>query len=90
MEKDKLISALKKIGFKEHLGYYLKGSYKIFLEEDDFIECHKDFELLFKIKSVNLGTLLVVLQQYQIFHERYCYERVECIEETFDDDDSET
>lgn len=89
MEKNKLISVLKKIGFKETLGYYSKNNYKVSLDED-FIICHKDFELLFQIKSnVALATLLVMFQEYQIFHDRYCYERLEAIEEDFEDDDYE-
>ena len=89
MEKNKLILVLKKIGFKEHLGYYIKNDYKIFLE-DSFIVCHENFELIFQIKDdIELGTLLVILQQYQIFHERYCYEVLEGIEERFEEEEDE-
>jgi hypothetical protein len=49
-----------------------------------YIECICEDKLLFKIgDDVSVGTLIVILQEFGIIHERYIYERVDAIKEEF-------
>jgi len=52
------------------------------------IICLKDNTIVFQLPfKISLGTLLVVCQEFGIIHERYIYERVYVIEETFEENE---
>ena len=92
----KLINTLTKLGFKlQENGTYLGESARrnpreekiVFSFEHHYLICKAGQSVLFSIlfENLSVGTLLVILQEYGIFHERYVYERVDGIEETFED-----
>lgn len=65
---------------------------------DNKIACFQGITLIFQVPlTIDLGTFLVLTQEFGIIHERFIYERVEGIEEEFldgtwedDEDDEDT
>ena len=51
---------------------------------EENIACFKNDRLIFQVPfSIDLGTFLVLVQEFQIIHERFIYEKVEVIEDEF-------
>ena len=93
-----LIKTFTKLGFKlQEDGTYLGESANrnprneevMFSFEHHYLICKTGQTVLFSIlfENLSVGTLIVLLQEYGIFHERYVYERVEHIEEIFEESD---
>jgi hypothetical protein len=87
MYKEDLTALFDKLGFKQNeIGYHKEG-YSFYIS--NVITCVNATGVkIFEVEAhISLGTFLVLLQEYQIVHERYIYETVEGIEERFNDDE---
>lgn len=91
-----IINTLEKIGFLlqedgTYIGYGANNSKPNeiikFEFKNHFLFCSQGEDILFQIIYANLtiGTLLVLLQEFGIYHERYVYEKVDAIEEHFEE-----
>lgn len=61
--------------------------FKIAIFEEN-IACFQNNKLIFQVPfSIDLGTFLVLTQEFGIIHERFIYEQVESIEDQFLEED---
>jgi len=105
MTTEDFSSFLKAVNFRQDVDGFFVGQgennrngslFKLALFELN-IACFQNDEILFQIPfGIDLGTFLVLAQEFGIIHERFIYERVETIEEEFlengdweDNDDDE-
>ena len=91
MRNDDLNLFFKRVSFRRDSdGFFVgqgqnnkRGQFKIAIFEQN-IACFQEDEILFQIPlGVDLGTFLVLAQEFGIIHERFIYERVEIIEDEY-------
>ena len=87
-----LIDLFESLHYEEDSGVYTGNAQNIrsniktieFSINKDYLICTHNSKVLFKIiKNVDIGTLLVIMQHFGIFHRRYIYERIDAIVENF-------
>lgn len=106
MTNDDLSAFIKTVNFRHNDDGFFVGQgqnnrngsqFKLAIFEGN-IACFQEDKILFQVPfSIDLGTFLVLTQEFGIIHERFIYERVEVIEDEFleseewcaDDDDEE-